>query len=123
MGHDVGIAEAYYKPTIDELAREWRKAEEHLLLDQGLDEGRLGEIEKKLLRRTLESVWRALHPSQPVEDLYHDAARFTIGHYPHSDEEKIQILTEAIHSVVATARERSKIVKEIREAARRTRPS
>ena len=121
MGHDTGIAEAYYKPSTDELAREWRKAEEHLLLDQGIDEAKLGEIEKKLLRRTLESVWRALHPSQPVEDLYNDAARFKLGHYPHGDEEKIQILTAAIHSFVATARERSKITKEIGEAARRRR--
>jgi integrase len=113
MGHDTGIAEAYYKPSVDDLAREWRKAEEHLLLDQGIDEAKLGEIEKKLLRRTLESVWRTLHPSQPVEDLYSDAARFKLGHYPHSDEEKIQILTAAIRSFVATTRERGKIIHEL----------
>jgi integrase len=113
MGHDTGIAESYYKPSVDELAREWRKAEEHLLLDQGIDEGRLGEIEKKLLRRTLESVWRALHPSQPVEDLYNNAARFKLGHYPHSDEEKVEILTTAIRSFVTTTRERGKIIHEL----------
>jgi integrase len=113
MGHDTGIAESYYKPSIDELAREWRKSEEHLLLDQGVDEGRLGEIEKKLLRRTLESVWRALHPSQPVEDLYNNAARFKLGHYPHSDEEKVEILTSAIRSFVTTTRERGKIIHEL----------
>jgi integrase len=113
MGHDTGIAESYYKPSIDELAREWRKAEEHLLLDQGLDEAKLGEVEKKLLRRTLESVWRALHPSQPVEDLYNNAARFKLGHYPHSDEEKVEILTSAIRSFVTTTRERGKIIHEL----------
>jgi len=118
MGHDTGIAEAYYKPSIEELAKEWRKAEEHLLLDQGIDEAKWGEIEKKLLRRTLESVWRALHPSQPVEELYSDAARFRLGHYPHSDEEKIEILTAAIHSFAATAREKSRVAGAIREALR-----
>jgi integrase len=122
MGHDTGIAEAYYKPTTEELAKEWRKAEEHLLLDQGIDEAKLGEIEKKLLRRTLESVWRAIHPSQPVEDLYSDAARFKLGHYPHSDEEKIEILTSAIRSFVATARQKGKIVRDvIHELQRRKR--
>jgi len=118
MGHDTGIAEAYYKPTTEELAKEWRKAEEHLLLDQGIDEAKLGEIEKKLLRRTLESVWRALHPSQPVEELYTDAARFRLGHYPHDEDEKIEVLTGAIRSFVSTARRRSRVVGAIREALR-----
>jgi integrase len=113
MGHDTGIAEAYYKPSIEELAKEWRKAEEHLFLEQGLDEAKLGEIERRLLRRTLESVWRTLHPSQPVDDLYNNAARFSIGHYPHSDAEKIEILTSAIRSFVETARQKSKIVYEV----------
>jgi len=119
MGHDTGIAESYYKPSVDELAREWRKAEEHLLLDQGVDEAKLGEIEKKLLRRTLESVWRALHPSQPVEELYSDAARFKLGHYPHDEGEKIEILTSAIRSFVETTRKRSKIVHEVASELRR----
>jgi integrase len=113
MGHDTGIAESYYKPSVDELAREWRKAEEHLLLDQGIDEAKLGEIEKKLLRRALESVWHTLHPGQPVEDLYNNAARFKLGHYPHSDEEKVEILTSAIRSFVTTTRERGKIIHEL----------
>jgi integrase len=113
MGHDTGIAEAYYKPSIEELAKEWRKAEEHLWVDQGIDEAKLGEIEKKLLRRTLESVWRALHPTQPVEDIYANAARFKLGHYPHSDDEKVEILTSAIRSFVETARKRSKIIHEV----------
>jgi hypothetical protein len=119
MGHNTGIAEAYYKPSIDELAREWRKAEEHLLLDQGIDEEKMEAIEKKLLRRTLESVWRALHPSQPVEDLYDNAARFKLGHYPHDEGEKIEILTSAIQSFVETARKRSKIVHEVVSELRR----
>jgi integrase len=113
MGHDTGIAEAYYKPSIEQLAKEWRKAEEHLILAQGLDEAKLGEIEKKLLRRILESVWHTLHPGQPVEDLYNNAARFKLGHYPHSDEEKVEILTTAIRSFVTTTRERGKIIHEL----------
>ena len=121
MGHDTGIAESYYKPSIDELAREWRKAEEHLLLDQGIDEEKMEAIEKKLLRRTLESVWRALHPSQPVEELYNDAARFKLGHYPHDEGEKIEILTNAIRSFVSATRQHGKVIEEIR-AARRVRP-
>jgi hypothetical protein len=121
MGHDTGIAEAYYKPSIEELAKEWRKAEEHLILAQGLDEAKLGEIEKKLLRRILESVWHTLHPGQPVEDLYNNAARFKLGHYPHSDEEKVEILTSAIRSFVETTQKRSKIVHEVVNELRRGR--
>jgi hypothetical protein len=119
MGHDTGIAESYYKPSIDELAREWRKAEEHLLLDQGIDEAKLGEIERKLLRRTLESVWHTLHPGQPVEDLYTNAARFTLGHYPHDEGEKIEILTSAIRSFVETARQKGRIVRDVVHELRR----
>jgi hypothetical protein len=121
MGHDTGIAESYYKPSVDELAREWRKAEEHLLLDQGLDEAKLGEIERKLLRRILESVWRTLHPNQPVEDLYTNAARFKLGHYPHDEGEKIEILTSAIRSFVETARQKGKVIHEVASGLRRGR--
>ncbi len=33
MGHDTGLDASYYKPTVEELAREWKKAEMYLRLD------------------------------------------------------------------------------------------
>jgi len=98
LGHDTGLDRSYYKPSVEELAREWQKAEEYLVFET-VEISRL-EFEKLVKESqliALETVWSALNPGQPPEDIYMSAARFRLKHYP-SIEEKIQIMREALQS-------------------------
>jgi integrase len=115
MGHDLGLDASYYKPTVEDLAKEWKKAEEYFIIDNIIDKEKLSIFEKQLLLRTLESVWNVLHPTQPPEELYQDAARFRLFHYP-NDDEKIEIMQEAIRSFTAMTRQRGKVIEEVIKA-------
>jgi len=127
MGHDTGIDRSYYKPSVEELAREWQKAEEYLVLETvEISALEFDRIVKESQLIALEAVWSALNPNQPPEDLYMNIARFRLLHYP-SIEEKIQIMREAIQTYTRTIRREGKeVIKEafseaIQEARRRRR--
>jgi len=50
LGHDTGIDRSYYKPSLDQLANEWRKYEQYLILEhpgEGEDE-RISALESKI---------------------------------------------------------------------------
>jgi len=108
MGHDTGIDRSYYKPSVEELAQEWRKAEEHLLLESySISPAEAERLFKEAQLAALEGVWSALNPGQSPEDLYLQAARFRLHHYP-SPDEKIQILRESLSRLIVTLRRENK---------------
>jgi integrase len=116
MGHDIGIDRHYYRPTIEEIAREWKKYEKHLLLDFGS-----GNIVPEELIRTatlvsLETVWSALFPNQNPEELYYNRARLLNREL--SIDEKIHLLKTAIQNYVSFIRgvEQQKLTEAFREA-------
>ncbi|MEM4281687.1 MAG: site-specific integrase [Candidatus Caldarchaeum sp.] len=109
MGHDVGVSASYLKPSLEALAEEWRKFEHVLHLDY---ESKQVE-EKTIVLKALEAVWNALSPNQPAEDLYENAAIFTLNRQPTIDE-KVLILQQAIRSFTQMAR--GMMRKELRHA-------
>jgi len=119
LGHDVGISASYYRPSEKDLAEEWKKFEHHLLLESpGLG---LSSMEREMLIKmaslaALEQTWSALNPGQSPEDLYVNAARFELGHYPDLNE-KITILKTALSSYISFVKdlEHSKLKKALRE--------
>ena len=62
------------------------------------------EIIKAATLQALEQTWLALNPNQSPEDLYTNAARFELGHYPDIDE-KMRILRTAIQSYIRLVKE------------------
>ena len=107
MGHDVGIDRSYYRPSEAELAKEWKEYERYLMLETPettINVKEREEIIKAATLQALEQTWLALNPNQPPEDLYTNAARFELGHYPNIDE-KMRILRTAIQSYIKLVKE------------------
>lgn len=122
MGHEMGVEESYYKPTEEELAREWLKFEKYLRLDveePSLDEmqarKRLEELAEKYARRAtlkaLTEVWNIFMPNQPVDEFF-----MLEGIPPEDDEEKIKALRSALNTLITL--KRAELRKALLEAAK-----
>jgi integrase/recombinase XerC len=116
MGHDVGIDKHYYKPTIEEIAKQWKKYEKHLLLDFGSGNIVPEELIKTATLVSLETVWSALFPNQSPEELYYNRARLLNKEL--TIDEKIHLLKNAIQNYVSFLRgvEQQKLTEAFREA-------
>jgi len=116
MGHDVGIDRHYYKPTIEEIAKEWKKYERHLLLNFGSGNIVPEELIKTATLVSLETVWSALFPNQSPEELYYNRARLLNKEL--TIDEKIHLLKTAIQNYVSFLRgvEQQKLTEAFKEA-------
>jgi hypothetical protein len=116
MGHDIGIEKHYYKPRIEEIAKEWKKYEKYLLVNFGSGSIIPEEIFKTATLVSLETVWSALFPNQSPEELYYNRARLLNKEL--TIDEKIHLLKNAIQNYVSFLRgvEQQKLTEAFKEA-------